>query len=126
MRYELAPLGIDVAIVEPGPFSTNFFSNIVQAQNELIAGSYEHVNGFLEGFGKTTLDLFSDENAPTDPMIIVRIFEDLINAAPGERPLRTIGGLDFGFGAINKAVEPIRKASLEGMGISDWDGALKK
>ena len=25
MRYELSPLGIDVVIVEPGPFSTNFF-----------------------------------------------------------------------------------------------------
>ena len=30
--------------------------------------------------------------------------------------------LDFGFQAINDATEPIRKAGLEAMGISEWDG----
>ncbi|NQU54437.1 MAG: SDR family oxidoreductase [Bacteroidetes bacterium] len=122
MRYELAPLGIDVVIVEPGPFSTNFFGNIVPAKNEEIAAAYEHVNGFMEGFGKQVVSMFADENAPTDPMIIVKIYEDLINAEPGTRPIRTIGGLDFGFQALNDATEPIRKAGLEGMGIGDCDG----
>lgn len=122
MRYELAPLGIDVVIVEPGPFETNFFSNIVPAKNEEIAKAYDHVNGFIDGFGKQVMSMFADENAPTDPMIIVKIYEDLINAAPGTRPLRTIGGLDFGFQALNDATEPIRKAGLEGMGIAHLDG----
>ena len=66
--------------------------------------------------------LFADENAPTDPMIIVKIFEDLINAKPGERPLRTIGGLDFGLQGVNDAVEPIRQGINEAMGLTDWDG----
>ncbi len=68
------------------------------------------------------MNLFADENAPTDPMIIVRIFEDLINAESGTRPLRTIGGLDFGFQKLNDAVEPIRKELLEAMGIGSLDG----
>jgi hypothetical protein len=59
-------------------------------------------------------------------MIVVKLFEDLINMPNGERPLRTIAGLDFGFQALNDAVEPIRKAGLEGMGISEWDGPSKK
>lgn len=122
MRYELAPLGIDVVLVEPGPFETNFFGNIVPAKNQEIAAAYEHVNGFMDGFGKQVTSMFADENAPTDPMIIVKIYEDLINAVPGTRPLRTIGGLDFGFQALNDAVEPIRKAGLAGMGIADCDG----
>jgi len=122
MRYELAPFGIDVVIVEPGPFETNFFGNIVPAKNEEIAAAYEHVNGFMEGFGQNVMNMFADENAPTDPMIIVKIYEDLINAAPGTRPVRTIGGLDFGLQSLNDASEPIRKGVLEGLGIGHCDG----
>ncbi|MCY1718990.1 SDR family oxidoreductase [Prolixibacteraceae bacterium Z1-6] len=125
MRYELAPFGIDVAIVEPGPFATNFFGNIVQAENEEVAHAYKHVKEFADGFGESVMNLFADENAPTDPMIIVQIFEDLINAKPGERPLRTIGGLDFGLQKLNDAIEPIRKELLEGMGIAHLDGVKK-
>lgn len=122
MRYELAPLGIDVVIVEPGPFSTNFFGNIVQAQSDEIASAYSHVGEFFDGFGQQVQTMFEDDNAPTDPMIVVKIFEDLINSPNGSRPLRTIAGLDFGFQAINDAVEPFRKASLASMGIESLDG----
>ena len=122
MRYELAPLGIDVVIVEPGPFSTNFFGNIVPASSEEIASAYSHVGEFFEGFGNQVKGMFEDADAPTDPMIVVKIFEDLINTPNGSRPLRTIAGLDFGFQALNDAVEPLRKASLASMGLEGVDG----
>jgi len=70
--------------------------------------------------------MFEDENAPTDPMIVVKDFEKLIDMAPGTRPLRTISGLDFGYQALNDAVEPIRKGGLEAMKISAWDGPSHK
>jgi NAD(P)-dependent dehydrogenase (short-subunit alcohol dehydrogenase family) len=122
MRYELAPLGIDLAIVEPGPFDTDFFGNLIPPTDEAIASAYQHVMQFSEGFGNQVQSMYQDENAPTDPMIVVKIFDDLINTPAGSRPLRTIAGLDFGFQALNDATEPIRKAGLEGMGIADWDG----
>ena len=122
MRYELSPLGIDVSVVEPGPFETKFFGNMIPAKNEDIANAYQHVNEYSKGFGENVMNLFADKDAPTDPMIIVKIFEDLINADPGKRPLRVIGGLDFGLQALNDAVEPIRQGLIEGMGLSDWDG----
>ncbi len=122
MRYELAPLGIDVVIVEPGPFSTDFFKNIINPDNEEIATAYQHIGGFMDGFGQQVQEMYADENAPTDPIIVVKIFENLIDMPAGSRPLRTIAGLDFGFQAINDATEPIRKAGLEAMGISEWDG----
>ena len=122
MRYELAPLGIDVVLVEPGPFSTNFFGNIVPATNDDIASAYQHVGDFFEGFGNQVKTMFEDDNAPTDPMIVVKIFENLINTPNGSRPLRTIAGLDFGFQALNDLVEPNRKAILESMGLEGVDG----
>jgi len=122
MRYELAPLGIDVTIVEPGPFSTNFFQSVIPAGDIEIARAYKHVAEFSENFGKQAQASFVDENAPTDPMIIVKIFEKLINTPAGNRPLRTIGGLDFGTQALNDAIEPFRKEFLKAFEIADCDG----
>jgi len=122
MRYELAPLGIDVVLVEPGPFATHFFGNIVQPKDVEMALAYQHVGGFLDGFGQQVESMYKDDNAPTDPMIVVKIFENLINMSDGSRPIRTIAGLDFGFQAVNDATEPIRLEGLKGMGIAEWDG----
>ena len=122
MRYELAPHGIDVVIVEPGPFSTSFFSNLVGGADQELAMAYEHVAAFGEGFKNMVMEAFQDENAPTDPMVVVETFDRLIEMPDGQRPLRSIAGMDFGLQAINDAVEPIRQQALEMMQISDLDG----
>lgn len=122
MRYELAPLGIDVVIVEPGPFETSFFANMKQGSREEVGSAYGHVGEFFAGFQQTVQELFENGEAPTDAHIVVDIFERLIDAPKGERPLRTIAGLDFGFQALNDATEPIRQAGLEAMGVAEWDG----
>lgn len=122
MRYELAPLGIDVVIVEPGPFSTNFFGNIVAPKDSQGANDYKHVNAFFEGFENQVKVAFEDSNAPTDPMLVVQAFDKLIDLPNGSRPLRTMVGLDFGLQALNDAVEPIRKGVLAAMGLAESDG----
>lgn len=126
MRYELSPHGVDVVLVEPGPFSTNFFGNMVPATSAEITEAYEHVTEFNEGFGANVMALFEDENAPTDPMVVIKTFEALINLPPGQRPLRTIAGLDFGAQAINDAVEPLRIGALEAMEVAHLDGPSKE
>ncbi len=123
MRYELAPLGIDVVLVEPGPFATNFFDNMKQGSRQDVMDGYGHVGEFFSGFQTTVTELFENEEAPTDASVVIDIFDRLIDTPKGERPIRTIAGLDFGFQALNDAAEPIRRAGLESMGIADWDGA---
>lgn len=122
MRYELAPHGIDVVLVEPGPFETNFFGNLIVPEDQEVAEAYAHVWEFNKTFGDNVQAMFADENAPTDSSVVVEIFEKLIDTPNGDRPLRTIAGLDFGFGEMNKATEPFRKAGLESMGIGSLDG----
>ncbi len=126
MRYELSPHGVDVVLVEPGPFSTNFFGNMVPASSDEVTEAYQHVTEFNEGFGNNVMELFEDPEAPTDPMVVVKTFEALINLPPGQRPLRTIAGLDFGAQAINDAIEPLRKGALEAMEVAHLDGPAKE
>lgn len=122
MRYELGPLGVDVVVVEPGPFSTSFFENLVGGLDDDRAAAYGHVAGFGEGFREMVMSAFEDGDAPTDPMIVVEAFDRLIETPSGERPFRTIAGMDFGLQAVNDAVDPIRRQALKMMGITDWDG----
>ena len=122
MRYELAPLGIDVVIVQPGPFDTHFFDNVKPGSREEVMGAYEHVGEFLGGFEQTVRGLFEAEDAPTDPGVVIEIFERLIDTPKGQRPLRTVAGLDFGLEEANRVKDPIRRASLASMEIGDWDG----
>lgn len=122
MRYELAPLGVDVVIVEPGPFSTSFFDNLVLAADEHVFAGYPHMAAFNESFRNRVMSAFEDEDAPTDPMLVVRAFEHLIETPAGRRPLRTFVGLDSGAQAINDATEPLRQQFLERLGVADWDG----
>ena len=122
MRYELAPLGIDVVIVEPGPFATSFISNIVPSVDEEITKSYAHVDTFMNGFVQQLTEMFDGQNEQTDPMLVVKAIGKLADMPAGTRLLRTIVGLDFGSQAVNDAVEPLRKAGLEGLGLADLDG----
>ena len=85
-----------------------------QAAEELK--SFANANGLQ--IAVVEMNVVSD----TDPMIVVKTFEQLINTPGGSRLLRTIAGLDFGFQTLNDPTEPIRKAGLESMGIADWDG----
>jgi len=124
LRYEVAPLGIDVTIVEPGPFNTNFFDNLVTgSRQEETAEAYAHVGGFFEGFRGMVAEAFENEPEATSPSVVVDIFEELIAMPQGTRPVRTIAGLDFGLQAVNDATEPIRLGTLEMMQIGEWDGA---
>ena len=55
-------------------------------------------------------------------MLVVKTFENLIDAPPGKRPLRNVAGMDFGVRAINDAMEPFRINVLESFQITEWDG----
>jgi NAD(P)-dependent dehydrogenase (short-subunit alcohol dehydrogenase family) len=121
-RFELAPLGIDVVLVEPGPFATNFFGNILPGLDESLLADYAHVGEYLESFGSGVMEMFESPDGLADPMVIVKGFEDLINTPAGQRPMRTMLGVDFGSKKINEAVEPIRQEILKTLEISEWDG----
>ncbi|WP_424989423.1 SDR family oxidoreductase [Flagellimonas sp.] len=109
LGYELAPYGVDVTIVEPGPFATNLLhSGPKEADSEVIKtyGEDAKVPGTtLEGFDT----MFKSGGPDVDPQHVADVISNLVHTEQGQRPIRTVVGQDFGTVELNNAVAPIQR-----------------
>jgi NAD(P)-dependent dehydrogenase (short-subunit alcohol dehydrogenase family) len=113
LRYEVAPFGIDVALVEPGPFPSNLLAaGKPPARADVLAsyGDLGQVPAMIAGFAQM---LASDE-AP-DPQLVVDAYLSLADAAPGKRPTRTVVGITWGVDEVNAFTQPRQDALLKEM-----------
>jgi NAD(P)-dependent dehydrogenase (short-subunit alcohol dehydrogenase family) len=114
LRYEVAPFGIDVALVEPGPFPSNLLAAGKPPALEDVLSSYGDLGQvpatMIEGFAQM---LASDE-AP-DPQLVVDAYLALADAAPGKRPTRTVVGITWGVDEVNAFTQPRQDALLKEM-----------
>lgn len=122
LRGELASSGIEVVVVEPGPFTTELFPQAPQpVDEEGRAATYPPSTAEAETIMQSAFDrIFADSEAPTDPSLVVDAILDLADQAPGSRRFRTVVGVDMGVGERNRMVEPHDAGVLEGMGLLDW------
>lgn len=113
----MGPLGIDVVIMEPGPFATDFGANIRSELDPAVAQAYGHVMGFQEGFIKVHGEMAQE------PALFSEALAEVIDTPAGQRPLRVIPGIDFGMQHMNDAGETVRRGVMDQMGLTEWDGA---
>jgi NAD(P)-dependent dehydrogenase (short-subunit alcohol dehydrogenase family) len=120
LRGELATSGVDVVVVEPGPFTTELFpSSPRPADVEGRVDSYPAVaRETFEGMGAAFESMFADPETPTDPQAVVDRIIELTDMKPGTRPFRSVVGVDFGVDERNAAVEPFDAAVLETFGMT--------
>ena len=122
LRLELAQTGVDAVLVEPGPFTTNLFAGMVApAAADTYAANYPAaVTGAFAAMGSDFQAVLADPATPTDPMDVVHAIAELIDMAPGTRPLRTVVGLDFGVRARNGDDAPHDVGLLQAFGMTDF------
>jgi NAD(P)-dependent dehydrogenase (short-subunit alcohol dehydrogenase family) len=122
MRSELASAGVDVVVVEPGPFATELFPRTPQpADEEGRAATYPAaLHAATEGMGAAFEEMFEGDEVNTDPSLVVDTFVDLVDMAPGARPFRSLVGFDFGVvGPMNEAAAPLYGQLYEAAGLAD-------
>lgn len=114
LRYEVSPFGVDIAIVEPGPFGTGLLaSGQVPAHSEVLE-TYGELAGVPAAMGEEFSKMLQSEDAP-DPQWVVDAYLKLAEMPAGQRPTRTVVGITWGTDEINDLTQPIQDRILKEM-----------
>jgi NAD(P)-dependent dehydrogenase (short-subunit alcohol dehydrogenase family) len=120
-RYELAGTGVDVTIIEPGGFGTNFMANLDHGADTDRLESYGPLAELPSKFWGSFSEQLAAEDAP-NPQQVADAVLNLIKTPAGQRPLRTVvdpmSG-DEAPRAINSTTDQIQSQMFEQMGIKD-------
>jgi NAD(P)-dependent dehydrogenase (short-subunit alcohol dehydrogenase family) len=108
LRYQVAPFGIDVAILEPGSFPTPATFKSMVADDQEVTAAYAAVASAPR---RAPADPVS---RPPDPQEVADAVKRLVDLPAGRRPLRTVVGPVFtdGVAEYNQTYEAAR-AHLE-------------
>ncbi|MEQ8238742.1 MAG: SDR family oxidoreductase [Cyclobacteriaceae bacterium] len=118
LRYEVSPFGIDIVLVEPGPFGTGLLaSGQVPAYNEVLE-SYGELAGVPSAMGENFTQMLQSEDAP-DPQWVVEAYLKLAELPFGKRPTRTVVGITWGVDEINELTQPIQDRVLKEMQLEN-------
>ncbi|HEY3855360.1 MAG TPA: SDR family oxidoreductase [Verrucomicrobiae bacterium] len=120
-RYELAPLGIDVVLVQPSAYPTNMYGSAQQPGDGARAEGYGEVASIPGKMLGTFKGIFEGKGAP-DLMDVPYAIANLVEAAKGTRPPRVVVGKPYGADEVNLLVEPIQTKIVEALGL----GSLSK
>jgi len=116
LRFEMAPFGVDVALVEPGPFPTSLIASVSPEARTEVLKEYGEIaavpSQMLAYFG----DWLQSDEAP-DNQLVVDAYLALADAASDERQTRTVVGPDFGVNEMNQATQPIQDAVLGALNL---------
>jgi NAD(P)-dependent dehydrogenase (short-subunit alcohol dehydrogenase family) len=115
-RYELSQLGIDVVLVQPGPFPTNLWAAVQKPSDPGRADKYGEVAALPGKFVEFLGGVFAGPDAP-NPHDTAETIAQLVGTPRGKRPERVVVGLAFGADAANSAIHPIQEQVIAGVGL---------
>ena len=120
LRYEVAKFGVDVAIVEPGPFGTGLLGAGKPPALGKVLDSYGELAGVPAAMGAQFAQMLQSEDAP-NPQWVVDAYLNLAEMPAGQRPVRTVVGITWGVDELNCLSQPIQDKILHEMQL---DGLL--
>jgi NAD(P)-dependent dehydrogenase (short-subunit alcohol dehydrogenase family) len=109
LRYELAPFGIEVCLVEPGPFGTNLLFSGPKEGDQSVFDSYGSQKNEPQAMLKIFKAFFESKEAP-DPLLVANDLMALIEAERGKRKERVVSGIGYGTRDYNEKVAPIQRS----------------
>lgn len=123
LRYEVAKLGVDVALVEPGPFGTGLLGAGKPPAQADVLESYGELAGVPTAMGAHFAQMLRSEGAP-DPQWVVDTYLKLAEMPAGQRPVRTVVGIAWGVDEMNRLNQPIQDRILNEMQLAGVLGGV--
>ena len=112
MRYELAPFGVEVSVVEPGPFGTNLLYSGPEEADKSVLEAYGDHKEVPRAMLRNFEQFFATDQAP-DPQLVADAIAELVVAPKGQRSERVVAGIDYGVIELNDKVAPIQEALIK-------------
>lgn len=123
LRYELAPFGIDIVLVEPGPFGTGLLEPGQAPAHTEVLETYGELPNVPTVMGENYAKMLQSKNA-LDPQWVVDAFLELADMPAGQRPARTVVGITWGVDKINDLTQPIQDNVLKEMQLESVLGGV--
>lgn len=120
LRYELAPLGIDSVIVQPGAFKTELFHKVVAPTNHSVINQYAPTAKHIDTFANSFNQMMSGDIA-NQPQHVADAILQLINTPAGVRPVRvTVDKLMTGLAeSVNDTQLKVQEGLLSNLGLTE-------
>ena len=124
LAYELAPFGVDLTIVQPTAYPTQFLPNGRQYFEDLVTRlDDERSAAYAEQIGMTRFGL-QDEPGP-NPADVAAAIRELAEMPQGSRPLRRIASpFPDGLERINAGLSAAQDAVFEDTPFAAWRKAV--
>ncbi|MDE2433805.1 MAG: SDR family oxidoreductase, partial [Burkholderiales bacterium] len=88
LRYEVSPFGVDVAIVQPGPFGTGLLAGGKAPERNDVLANYGDLAAVPNAMGQHFATFLQSDAAPK-PQLVVDAYLALADMPAGKRPTRT-------------------------------------
>ncbi len=106
LKFELAPSGVEVILVEPGPSGTNLAGSFKPEAHAQVVAENQHLKEIIDNM----IDSFDQvlQDPKTDPQHVVDAYLKLVDMEHGTRPTRTVIGLVNNVDKINDFFQPLQ------------------
>lgn len=118
LRYEVSPFGIDVTMVQPGPFRSGLLGGGQGPERADVIESYGELGQVPAAMGAHFAEFLQSSEAP-DPQLVVDTYLALADMPAGQRPTRTVVGITWGVEEMNAAKQPIQDRVLKEMQLEN-------
>lgn len=119
-RYELAPLGIEAVLVQPGTHPTGMLATLETPADPARSEAYGSMNERLAGMAAGLSAMMKGPGAP-DPQDVADAILRIVSAPPGSRPARTVvdarGGAPVE--ALNRHAAEVQSQIFGAAGMAD-------